>query len=86
VTNKNSLGYGQHGDYVFGWKDDSLQKAMDSGCYLRNCTQLTALPIKVKNKCQVPTSFREDLDSCEFLICCCSALRWKFDDTGCCDD
>ena len=61
---QNSLGYGQHGDYVFGWKDNSLQKAMDSGCYLRNCTQLTALPIKVKNKCQVPASFKENLDSC----------------------
>ena len=54
------------GDYVFGWKDNSLQRAMDSGCYLRNCTQLSAQLIKEKNLCTVPTTYKEELDECEF--------------------
>jgi len=65
---KNSTGYGQHGDYLFGWKGDSLQTAMDSGCYLRNCTQLTAQEPKVKNTCQVPVTAHENIDGCMFYL------------------
>ena len=66
---QSSTGYGQHGDYVFGWEGDSLQRAMDSGCYLRNCSLLTEQPPKVKNKCSVPVTVKEksDLDECEYL-------------------
>jgi hypothetical protein len=59
-------GFGQHGDYVFGWQGDSLQTAMDGGCYLRNCTQLTSHAPKVKNQCNVPVTVDEDADGCEF--------------------
>jgi hypothetical protein len=61
----SSTGYGQHGDYVFGWEGDSLQRAMDSGCYLRNCSLLTPITPQVKNLCQVPVTVKEDLDGCE---------------------
>jgi hypothetical protein len=56
------------GDYVFGWEGDSLQRAMDNGCYLRNCTQLKAQLIKEKNLCTVPTSFKEELDECKSYL------------------
>jgi len=61
-----STGFGQHADYVFGWVGNSLQTAMDSGCYLRNCTQLTEQPPKIKNLCQVPVTVDEDTDGCKF--------------------
>ena len=65
LSTGDHTGYGQHGDYVFGWEGDSLQKAMDNGCYLRNCTKLTAQLIKDKNLCTVPTTYKEPLDECK---------------------
>lgn len=43
---------------------------MDSGCYLRNCSQLADQAPKVKNLCNVPVTANEDhhLDECE-LFC-----------------
>ena len=66
----DSTGFGQHGDYVFGWQGDSLQRAMDSGCYLRNCSLLTGMAPAVKNLCQVPVTVKEDLDACTFWLWC----------------
>jgi len=38
MLSMNLGGSAIHGDYVFGWKDDTLQKAMDNGCNLnRDC-------------------------------------------------
>ncbi|KAF2822494.1 hypothetical protein CC86DRAFT_357397 [Ophiobolus disseminans] len=58
----DKTGYGNHGDYVFGWKDDSLQKAMDANCNV-NCPQLKTQSIAAGNKCAQSQKVKEDIDS-----------------------
>jgi len=67
-SNNNSTGFGQHADYVFGWEGDTLQNAMDGGCYLRNCSRLTSQMPEVKNKCSVPVTAVENIDGCELIL------------------
>ncbi|KAK0636043.1 hypothetical protein B0T17DRAFT_587340 [Bombardia bombarda] len=58
----DTTGFGSHGDYVFGWKGDSLQRAMDSPCYV-NCPTLKTQSMTAMNKCSVPKTVTEDVDS-----------------------
>ncbi|KAH9906899.1 hypothetical protein F4778DRAFT_800843 [Xylariomycetidae sp. FL2044] len=62
LSTGDTTGYGQHGDYVFGWEADSLQLAMDSQCYLRNCTALPSQMPPDKNTCRVAVTAVEDID------------------------
>ncbi|VBB79522.1 Putative protein of unknown function [Podospora comata] len=55
-------GYGQHGDYVFGWKDDTLQHAMDNRCFAATCRGLTTQTFDKANQCQVKRVVKEDID------------------------
>ena len=66
LSTGDTTGYGQHGDYVFGWKADSLQKAMDTnGCMGASCASLPAQAVDSANKCKVPNRFPENYDGCE---------------------
>ena len=59
-------GYGAHGDYVFGWKDNALQKAMDTNCNI-NCPALKTQSIAQANKCSRVSAVTENIDGCKFL-------------------
>jgi hypothetical protein len=57
----DNLGFGNHGDYIFGWKDDSLQKIMDSNCYVR-CPVAKMQSISQMNKCRQQSVVNERID------------------------
>ena len=58
-------GFGTHADYMFGWKGDSLQRAMDARCTGDICDVLDFQPEEVASKCKVPRLVPEDVDGCE---------------------
>jgi len=60
-----SKGYGQHGDYVFGWKDDSLQRAMNKRCTGAVCSALKTQTAEEAMKCTKPRVVKEEIDSCK---------------------
>jgi hypothetical protein len=59
-------GYGQHGDYVFGWKDNVLQNAMDAGCFGASCSALKTQAFTEANKCAVPDNVKENVEGCKY--------------------
>lgn len=61
----DTTGYGTHGDYVFGWKDDSLQKIMDEPCYV-NCRTMKTQSIQAMNNCAIQSVVNEDVEGCKF--------------------
>ncbi|KAI1756403.1 hypothetical protein F4782DRAFT_486089 [Xylaria castorea] len=57
----DKTGYGNHGDYVFGWKGNALQTAMDTNCNI-NCPQLRSQSIQQGNQCSVKAVVDETID------------------------
>ncbi|KAI0120686.1 hypothetical protein BJ170DRAFT_715355 [Xylariales sp. AK1849] len=57
----DTTGYGTHGDYVFGWKDDALQNIMDEACYV-DCQSMKTQTMDQMNLCNVPPVTQEDYD------------------------
>ncbi|KAK0610066.1 hypothetical protein B0T17DRAFT_500735 [Bombardia bombarda] len=64
----DATGYGTHGDYVFGWKGDALQRAFDANCNSDlmgnnvNCPTLKTQTIQQGNQCSKKVTVRENLD------------------------
>lgn len=68
LSTGDNTGLGQHADYVFGWKGDSLQRAMDtSGCMGAKCANLKTQAIGDARKCSVKTAVKEDHEGCKFV-------------------
>jgi hypothetical protein len=72
----DGTGFGNHGDYVFGWKDDALQKIMDEPCYV-GCSSMKTQSMAKMNECSVPRKVVEDVgdDDCKFLSVCVCWIR-----------
>jgi hypothetical protein len=64
----DATGYGQHGDYVFGWKEGALQKAMDQRCYGNTCAGLKTQGADVSTKCGVRQVVSEPVDECKSAL------------------
>jgi hypothetical protein len=75
LSTGDNTGYGQHGDYVFGWKDDALQKAMDAnGCFSATCGGLKTQDIGTANKCVIKKTVQEDTEGCEYSL---GGVEWS---------
>ena len=57
----DGVGYGNHGDYIFGWKDNSLQEIMDEKCYI-NCRTKATQSVAQANKCTIAPTVKEEYD------------------------
>ncbi|KAK1763301.1 hypothetical protein QBC33DRAFT_598426 [Phialemonium atrogriseum] len=60
---EGTSGYGTHADYMFGWKGDALQRAMDkSECFYDGCGSITKQPMATANQCTVKQMVMEETD------------------------
>ena len=59
----DSVGYGTHGDYLFGWKGDALQRTMDSKPLLSD--GLAIQSVAQANQCKITNTVDEEIDGCK---------------------
>ncbi|TVY82100.1 hypothetical protein LSUE1_G005832, partial [Lachnellula suecica] len=63
LSTGDNTGYSQHGDYVFGWKNNALQTAMDGGpCTGASCASLKTQANTAAATCNVPSRYIENFD------------------------
>ena len=65
----DAKGHGIHGDYLFGWKGDALQKAMDNKCSGDACKPLQRQPDKKAIDCTKGQMAKENIgeDVCKYF-------------------
>lgn len=57
----DGVGYGHHGDYLFGWKEDTLQTAFDRESCTDQICGLTLQEIPEANECMIdPVAYEEE--------------------------
>jgi len=58
---------GTHADYMFGWKGDALQRAMDkSECFYDGCGSIKKQAMATANQCSIKTTVNEQVDGCTY--------------------
>ncbi|KAF2851065.1 hypothetical protein T440DRAFT_449771 [Plenodomus tracheiphilus IPT5] len=62
----DTSGFGNHGDYIFGWKDDALQNIMDEECYV-NCSSMRTQTIEDMNACSINRKVVEDIGDDDWI-------------------
>ena len=68
VLTRYHSGPAAHGDYLFGWEKDSLQKAMDNQCDLNAACPKAGLTTQTPaqyNACKKKQQAVEDVDGCK---------------------
>ena len=60
----DEVGVGTHGDYLFGWQGDALQRAMDDSSTL-GTGGLKTQTVAQANACKVQASVSEEIDGCK---------------------
>ncbi len=79
LSTGDNTGYSQHGDYVFGWKGDELQKGLDNGggCLGAKCGGLRTLALGAEKSCKVPRLYPENADGCKCFHVCFVVFLFK---------
>ncbi|KAH8784583.1 hypothetical protein BGZ57DRAFT_940379 [Hyaloscypha finlandica] len=62
-SNGDPTGYGTHAGYLFCWKGESMQRAMEANCDV-SCPTLKSQTIAQANKCFKSMNVKEDIDGC----------------------
>jgi hypothetical protein len=63
-------GFANHGDYLFGWKDDSLQKIMDEECFV-HCSSMKTQSMEQMNACSTTRKVKENVGDVDCESKCC---------------
>ena len=61
----DATGYANHADYIFGWKGDALQRALDAHCTGNQCSALTTQSTEQALACQKQQTVPEETEGCK---------------------